>query len=279
MKQFIKTFEKVCFVILSILGVISWIFPFCEVNSNNIMWRSMVLIIFIIILIAISFIVLNIQKKRNSIEIYKKGKTKIVFQYDKLDKLLNECLRKKSTIVVPINTFMPYVGDKEKLRNTSVHYQVLAFLQDHGIKLDKSSVEGIKRKKINMCDNENCTIGNWFVLSLKDNDIESDLKFLFLVNGRLREDNGRMNNEEPTKADYLVSLQSLCDAIKEQTDMEEDVYVPLLGAGNTNVGDSSEIMKVLKDILLFNKSNLSRHITVFIDPKYKNEAQIIELQR
>ena len=100
-----------------------------------------------------------------------------------------------------------------------------------------------------------------------------------MVNGRLREENGRINNEELTKADFLVSLQSLCDAIKKQTDMEEDVFVPLLGAGNANAGDSSEIMKALKDILFYNISELRQHITVFIDPKYKNEAQIIELQR
>ena len=86
--------------------------------------------------------------------------------------------------------------------------------------------------------------------------------------------------------DFKLSFTTRCSArcstclnpqIKEHYDMEEDVFVPLLGAGNA--GDSSEIMKALKDILFYNISELRQHITVFIDPKYKSEAQIIELQR
>ena len=278
MKLLFKTFVKVSAVVLSVLGVISWIFPFGEVDKNSIIYRAAALLGFIVVALIISFIRVKALKQKNSIETYKKGKTNIVFRYKNLDELLYECFYKKSTIVVPINTFLPSVGDRDKLINTSIHSQVLVFLQNHGVKIDKSSVAAIDRKNIHMTDGDNCAVGDWFILSLREKGIESDLRFLFLANGRPIEENGKMNNDGATRQDHLMSLQSLCDAIIMQTDTEEEVYIPLLGAGNTNVGKGSDILRILSDVLMFNRANLKQHITVFIDPKNKSENQIVDLQ-
>ncbi len=75
----------------------------------------------------------------------------------------------------------------------------------------------------------------------------------------------------------MITLQSLCEAISRQTDNEEQVYIPLLGAGNSKFGKNTDVMNIMSDILIINKSKLLQHISVFIDPRFKSETHISDL--
>lgn len=277
MRHYKKNLKKVSSFIFTILATVSVFFPLGNVSKNNIIVRLFVFMAICLCIILIAVVLTWINNNKNSVVIYSKGKTTIEFLYRDLNTILDECFNKKSTIVVPINTYLPWVGEKKNLRESSIHYQVLSYLNNHGISIDKVSVSKIKRKKLTMIDNDNCTIGDWFIIQLNDYGIESDLKFLFIVNGTLRVDDGRVNNEQPTKKEFLITLQGLCDAIPAQTDMEEPVFMPLLGAGNTKFGNTTDVMHIISDILEFNQSDLLQHISVFIDPRFKNETHISDL--
>ena len=278
MRYYWNSFKKVFSIIMGPVGIVAFVFPLSSVSNNNVFIRFLILLGFVILLFFIAACYTYYINHKNSVVVYSKGKTKIEFLYKDLEEILKECFHEKSTIVVPINTYLPFVGDRDKLRETSIHHQVLYFLGNHGISIDSSFVLKLERKRIDLADEDNCKIGNWFIISLRDYDIDSDMKFLFIANGTLTREDGRINNKPPTREDYLLTLQNLCDTISTQTENEEQVYIPLLGAGNARFGKNIDAMKIISDILIFNKSQLLQHISVFIDPRFKNEVHISALK-
>ena len=276
---FYKKLKDLCPIFVGIVGFIFTFFPFNNVDDITNIWNRLLLVVLLCaIFVAIVLAITIFTRFFCSNQLYRKEKTSIVFLYKSLKEIIADAPKNGSTIVVPINSFLPSAGDASMIRESSIHYQILEYLKNKGIIIDRKYIDSLSAKKIKMIDNDNCMIGDWFLVSTSDShDKKSGLKFLFLVVGSLDMINGVPKVIPPTEFEYLGALQSLCEAIPLEADIEEKIYIPLIGAGNADVRKTSDIMRIIYELLIFNKSLLRQHIYVFVNPKYKRETNIFEL--
>lgn len=277
-------FTKWAGSIFGMLGALAVLFPLTDISENNIFERSVILVSILTIVILISIISYVIYTKRKSKCVYNVGSTKIFFDYGDFNQIIKDeqNLFEKCTIVVPVNTSLEYVFDRDVIKENTVHRICLDYFYDKMQKsIDPQVLKNIEIKKGNIDFTKSKyggKIGNWFLLTSGDLGLEETGKnFLFLEVFDIEETNGIKNNKTLSREKYLSAMQSLMDAIPQLLNHEDKIYIPLIGAGAGNVGKPRDIMHFMKSILRFNKKDLRQEIHVIVFYKQKKELPIYEL--
>ena len=103
---------------------------------------------------------------------------------------------------------------------------------------------------------------------------ESKISFLFLVmyDGEL--ETGKIVNKY-TKENFLVGLQSLFQEALHAPERYEKVYIPLIGAGNGEVGTKRQITSLLNALIQYNLDELkNRELEMHIIIREKNRKEV-----
>lgn len=277
-KQWLSDFIKLLGTVFGILGAISVFLPLADVTSSNIWTRIGILLGFVIVIALASsvwtYCVIH-KKKKN---VYSSVKTNIIFEYADINDILKaaDADSESITVVVPVNTNLEIDFKRELILKNTIHRLCLDYIfERRGTDIDKVFLDRIPIKK----DGFDSTgkIGDWFLITAKDLEIDSNIQFLFVEFFDTIEKNGKIINAELDKQQFIIGLQSLISAIPYVLDPESKVYVPLIGAGAGNVGKPKDIMHFMKAMLRFNKAKLRQEIHVVINEKYKSETPIYQL--
>lgn len=277
-KQWLSDFIKLLGTVFGILGAISVFLPLADVTSSNIWTRIGILLGFVIVIALASSVwtYCVIHKKRKNV--YSSVKTNIIFEYADINDILKaaDADSESITVVVPVNTNLEIDFKRELILKNTIHRLCLDYIfERRGTDIDKVFLDRIPIKK----DGFDSTgkIGEWFLITAKDLEIDSNIQFLFVEFFDTIEKNGKIINAELDKQQFIIGLQSLISAIPYVLDPESKVYVPLIGAGAGNVGKPKDIMHFMKAMLRFNKAKLRQEIHVVINEKYKSETPIYQL--
>ena len=277
-KQWLSSFIKLCGTIFGILGAISVFLPLADFTGSNIRIGIEILLGFIIVIALVSgvwtYFVIH-KKKKN---IYSSVKTNIIFEYADINDILKvaDADSESITVVVPVNTNLEIAFNKELIQENTVHRLCLDYIfEKRGTEIDRDFLERIPLKKDKF--DSNGKIGDWFLVTAKDIEIDSNIQFLFIEIFDIEEKNGKKINAKLDKQLFLIGLQSLISAISDVLNQESKVYMPLIGAGAGNVGEPKDIMHFIQAMLRFNKGELQQEIHVVIKEKYKNKTPIYQL--
>lgn len=271
-------------IAFGVLGAISIFWPLSDVTLDNMLIRSLILVAIVIGIVAICWIVTYQQTKRKSHKVYKSGKTSIYFDYDDIGEILKKSSNseKAFTVVVPVNTMLKHVFNRNIVKPNTIHRACLDYIYEKQQKeLSIETLAGIEKKKgkfIFSNGEPKGKIGDWFILGPEDLSIDSKVSFLFLETYNIVEINGTLNNEPLSKESYLSVVQCLMNAIPEQLNIEDCIYIPLIGAGAGNIGKPIDIMHIMNAILRFNKGQLRQEIHVIISDKNREECPIYQLE-
>lgn len=278
-KLFYENLLKVWGALFGILGAITVILPISEVLTS---WKGRVILFLIIIaavlIIAVTITFLLIKHTTNTV--YSKEKTRITFEYNNIEKIMNDEKNGHSVVVVPINTELDFLGDIDTISQNSVHGACLKYLNQKGITIDKTFIEKTKFKRNGIeAFGIKGEIGDWFLLKPSHLGIDSNIHFLFLEVNDMEKKGTYFSPKSMSKEEYYLCLDSLMEAISDVTELDEKIYIPLIGAGNAKVGKTKDIMFFMESFLRFNKAKLLRDIHVVIPKNKKNEAPIYLLRK
>ena len=283
LKYWWRIFTKILGIFFGLLGAVAILFPLADISANNIFIRVVILFTILAVAFIASLIGYLIYIKRKSNCVYSAGSTKIIFEYGDLNQIIQDKQQlDEKWIVVPVNTSLEYVFNREVVKDNTVHQACLDYLYSKMQKeVEISVLKKIKIKKGNIDFSKNKyggKIGNWFLLLPEDLGIEDNgERFIFLEVFDSVEINGLKNNKELSREQYLSAMQSLMEAIPQLLIQEQKIYIPLIGAGAGNVGKPNDIMHFMKALLRFNKRELRQEIHVIILDKYRKEIPIYEL--
>lgn len=284
MKEKIICYKKQLFRLLGIVfGIIGAVSVFLPIQLSVMEGMEILgIILLVVAIVAACMTVFAISRK--SREVYSVGKTKIIFEYmDMKDVLaMEDKTQDNYTVVIPINTFLNLVGDRSIVKKNSIHKLWLDHLfEKSGVEFERSVLENAKVKKTSAdftATEPIGRIGDWFFLTASDIGYETNVRFLLLEVNNLKDKNGKKIVSELSKEQYIVGIQSLIEAIPDVLELEEKVYMPLIGAGNANVGKSPDIMDIMESMLRFNKGILRQEIHVVLNEKYKDETPLYLLK-
>lgn len=266
-----------------IIGSITVLFPLDVVIELNIWIRALIFFLFLLLLFVVSLVWIKYEKNKKRKRIYSLEKAQVYFEYgDIRQTLANEAeVKEKFTIVVPVFTDVGSLFDHNLIKETSIHGICLNYLSNKlGQKLDIEVLKKAKGTGHEAFVNQEVSvgkIGQWFFLKPDELGVDAKIRFLFIETCNLIDKNGVKSIDLPSKDQYLLSIQSLFDAMKTLEEGEK-IYIPLIGAGNGNAGTNVEIMYILAAMLRFNKDKLKQEVHVVVDEKLRNEVPIHQLQ-
>ena len=274
-----KSLVKTGGVTFGVLGAASVIFPLANLSRNNIEERIQlfVVIILLIMLMALVHTILVVKKKSKTL--YSSVKTRIVFEYNDLRKIIRE--DRRLTIVVPIHTRLDLLGDETKISERSVHRIFYEYLREKNTNIDLNLLQSAEKKQMLNGYNENVgQIGDWILLTSTELGFETNIKFLLIEEDEVEEkEGGFLGLKTLNKDEYVQGLISLINAIILSVEDEECVYIPLVGAGKANVIKPRDAMFLMEGILRFFKRDLRHEVHIVISEKdKKNGAEIHQLR-
>lgn len=281
--EIIKKYGKITISILgkefgTVFGVLGGVAIFYDFTIFKLTIRLVISSIILIILIIIGILKTKNMVKKNSCNVYQSGKTKIIFEYGDINQVIKDADKKQEliTVVVPINTSLDITFNREIIIKDTIHRQCLDYIYEKmNMEISEDYINSIKIKKEKF--NNNGKLGDWFLLTPSELKIESYVQFLFVEMFKLEKKNGKEINKKPKKEQYIVGVQSLLSAIPEILCQKSKVYIPLIGAGEGNVGKSNDIMHFMNSMLRFNKDILRQEIHVILNQKFKTENDIYDL--
>ena len=276
-KQWLSNFIKILGGCFGILGAVSILFPFTEATSENVGERIRIFIAIIALCIVATLIwtISVILKKRK--KVYSKGATKIIFEYSDIKEIISNTLLEEDevTIVIPVNTDLQSVFNREKIYKNTIHRICLDYVYEKtGHELDYNKLINIQIRNDGF--DYNGKKGDWFLLPNVSPDEKGKVNFMFVEFFDLEKRDGKMIISELEKEQYMDILQTVILAISK-TERESKIFIPLIGAGAGNVDTPKEIMHFMNAMLRFNKSQLRQEIHIVINEKYRNDAPIYQL--
>lgn len=285
MKEKLLYYKKHLFSLLGIVfGIAGAISVFLPIQLSFIEGiKTLSIVFFCVAIMAACLTAFTISRK--SIEVYHAGKTRIIFEYMDMKNVMSsgDEIRDNYTVVIPINTFLNLVGDRNITKSKSIHKLWLDYLfEKRGIEFDRSILEHAKVKKSSAdftATEPIGEIGDWFFLTPSELGYDTKVRFLLIEVNDLEDKNGKKIVSALSKEQYIVVIQSLIEAIPDVLDLEEKVYIPLIGAGNANVGKPMDIMDIMESMLRFNKGILRQEVHVILNEKYKNDTPLYLLKQ
>lgn len=269
-----RNLTKVLGVVFGLLGAISIFVPITDL-ATSVQARCLIMIAIVVGVLLVSIVMSLMDIRRRSNTLYESEHAKIIFEYADIRKILQRT--EDICVVVPVNTALDTVFDKEAVSKNTIHRECLDYLSEL-TKLDSKLLTSIKVKKGSF-ENGRGEVGDWFLLTPSDLGIEDNVRFLFLEIFNKEEKNGKLVNAELGKEDYLLGMQSLIEGISDVLDQQEKVYIPLIGSGAGKVGSPKDIMVFMKELLRFNKTSLHQEVHVVVNEKQKNDVPIYELRK
>lgn len=280
--DFLKLYSKVFLtsvgIIGTIIGIVSFFFTLESIIKGSVMDRLFCLVIGLLVLCVMDFVITVCISKKSSVTIYKKEKTNIKFEYLQFDDITKTTNGEKTTIVIPVNTYIPCIGDAKIIKDGSIHKEFLNYLSSKGILFDDAVIRCIHQSN-GKISKDKCRIGDWFILNPEDFENKTSIKFILVAVCNLKDSSGKKVIERASKDEYFYCIQTIINCICEQCDIAENVYIPLIGAENANIGKSKDIMFMMQELLMFNKGNLRQHIHIFLNEKYKDETPLYALRK
>ena len=279
MKRCIKSWffylKNVFFVVSTLIGFIFVFLPLPETTTSNIKTRVLIIAVILALAIIASIVWMVIDSKQKSKKLYEKGKTKVFFEYGKLEEVLESVTTNDDsvvTFVIPINSNLEVSSNIENIKQGTTHHWAL---EQIGINVDINFISGLKQKSDGF--DKNGKKGDWFLVTKEESKIDKNVQFLFLEVFDIENRNGKWQNADLLSDDYLAILQKCIIAIYQNLDYESKVYMPLIGAGAGNVAKPEDIMQLLANLLKFNRGKLRHEVHVLIDGKYRKDTPICQL--
>lgn len=276
-----KLFYKIAAVIISALGVISFLFPLESVSNENIWNRVGILIIFFVVCVILAIIITGIKITANKKVIAVSKGEKLSFEYNDIFEILkNEDQGLKYTIVVPINTDLNIVGNTEILEGT-IHGNCLKYIHEQSSKRISSDFLFNLQIKKDGIDTTNCKgkKGDWFLITPEDLKYDKKVSFLLIETGDVIVEHGERKLVELEREIYLSCLQTVFRVISGSRSTGPVVYIPLIGAGQANIGTDKDVMYMFHSLLRLNKGKLRKDVRIFIDKRRKKDTPIYRLEK
>lgn len=277
-RQDYKIGKQVFITVFTILSILLTVIPLSDFWSDDVLKKVLFLLAVVIFAFAITIIILFVKKKRNKKVVFSSEKAYVQFEYGDLNKILeNDSNIDKCTIAIPANTKLDIVFDRNIIKKDSVHGICLNYIfRKRNKEIEKSILHNIKRKNENF--NFDGEIGDWFILTPEDLEIDSKFDFLFVEANNVKKENGQDINEDPKREETLTAIQTLIKAVTS-LDNKTEVYIPLVANGHARALSCLESLELIYSLLKYNKDSLFQNIHVVIYEKQKEYAPIYQLEK
>ncbi|MBQ6252165.1 macro domain-containing protein [Ruminococcus sp.] len=238
-----------------------------SINHDTVQFRVLILISLLFISVLIAFLFL-FREERSNHKLYSKEKTSINVKFDDMTKYItNNYNSMPYTVVIPINNHLEYIADKNKIRPNSMHGYWLDQMLRSGF--SKEEIEKKVLGSIKTNSKSVCKIGDYCYIKGIVN-----VNYLLVATCELN------NSLQPycSEMQYFAGIQSMIDAISHKCNIQEKVYIPVIGGGYASMNKSNqELLEILSKVLHFNTHKLQLDINVIVYSRLRDEIHITNL--
>lgn len=269
-KESVKTME----IFFSVMAVITTFISVDEI-LDMIKYNFLFLKITMLLSICVVSIIWNIflYKRKSSIIVYEKGRTRIQFEYGDMQKnyIKNNEGNIPYTVVIPIDTELDGVFDEEKIRKDSNHGYWIKQMKTLGYK--KTDIVPIIKSKMKVNSVGVCEQGAVCYLT----DLKGGVNYLLAATVTF---DNRNNHFFCSREQYYIGIHNIIKAIGYLCSHGEKVYMPLVGSGYARMGKTEgEMLPIMAELLIFNADKLNQEIHVIAYEKRRKVIPIFSLLR
>lgn len=264
-----KEFAGVVFTITTVILAfvpLNSILDSVGMNKN----RYKILIIIILSIFSSILALISIMHSENKgVVLYSKENTIIDVKFGDICEYMSNDQNKNHTIVVPINTHIYSVGDKELVRKGSIHGFWIEIME--GCNYDKSSIGNLVIRNINTkVTNMKCKIGDYsFIKNINRVD------YLLVATCEVNNSGQSVCDEQQ----YFHGLQAVVNAIVSKCDIGQEIYIPVIGGGYAFMEKTNqELLRMMAETLIFNCKKLQHKIHIIVYEKLKDDIKLGSLR-
>lgn len=228
----------------------------------------------ILIGICVASVIWNVifYKKKKSIVIYEKGQTSIQFEYGDIQRdYIKDNKKETYTVVIPIDTELNGVFDKNKIRKDSNHGYWIRQMEAMGY--SETQIVPIVKMKMKANKNGSCKQGSVCYL----NSLRGNVNYLLAATVTF---DNNTKHFGCTREQYYNGIHNIIEGINYLCSHGERVYMPLIGGGYARMGKTeSEMVPIMAELLVFNADKLNNEIHVIIYEKRKNSIPIFSIRK
>lgn len=239
-----------------------------KLNMNEIGFKIMLILILCIIAFVFALICI-IHSENKGVVLFSKEQTSIDVKFGNICEYMNDSKTKNQTIVVPINTYIDTVGDKDLVRKGSIHRFWIEIME--GCNYDKSSIGNLVIRNINTkVTNMKCKIGDYsFIKNINRVD------YLLVATCEVNNSGQSVCDEQQ----YFHGLQAVVNAIVSKCDIGQEIYIPVIGGGYAFMEKTNqELLRMMAETLIFNCKKLQHKIHIIVYEKLKDDIKLGSLR-
>ena len=258
-------------IVFSVMAVITTFISVDEI-LDKLQCKSLILKIGILVGVCIICIIWNVllYENKKSIIIYEKGRTRIQFEYGDIQRdYIKDNKEEPYTVVIPIDTELNGVFDKDKIRKNSIHGYWIKQMETMGY----SQAQIVPMVKTKMKANKDGTCEQGTVCYLEG--LRGNVNYLLAATVTFNSDTKHFYC---SRKQYYNGIHNIIEGINYLCSQGERVYMPLIGAGYARMGKTeAEMIPIMAELLVFNADKLNNEIHIIVYEKRKNIIPIFSL--
>ena len=268
LKYIIRSSHKFSGKIFAVATAVIAFIPFDEIlihlGHNTFTFK----ILFLLLLYLFTLLVTWIDdKKKKQVLIASREKTKIYIQYDNMKRYICDNDNTPYTVVVPINTNINVVGDSTVIKPKSIHGFWLEHMKNKGYDANTLKEE-VKKRMIIQGSDCICKIGDFAYIK----DIEN-VNYMLIASCVLDED----DKSHCTIDQYFDGIQALIRALSKECDLQEKIYIPVIGGGYAFMEKTNqELLQIMIELFIFNISKFQHEIHIIVYEDLREQIHLLQ---
>lgn len=270
-KYIIRSSQKFSGKIFAVATAIIAFIPFDEIlkhfGHNSFTCKILILLLLYFFTLFLTWID---DKKNKQVLIASREKTKIYIQYDNMKRYICDNNDTPYTVVVPVNTHINVIGDSTVIKPKSIHGYWLEHMKNKGY--DANTLKEEVMNKMSVQDPACiCEIGDFAYIKNIEN-----VNYMLVASCEIDED----NKSHCTIDQYFDGLQALIRALSKECDLQEKIYIPVIGGGYAFMEKTNqELLRIIIELFFFNISKFQHEIHIIVYEDLKEQIHLLQYKR
>ena len=277
-----KSVKNICaivfFITTTILSFISTddIFMCFNIEHPSLMAKASLIIVLLFVSLFTAFITCLFCQENKRV-LYEKEKCKITVEYGDFNNIISlQQVSDPYTVVIPINNSLEHLTDVSVTKPKSTHGIWLKTALRYYA--ENKEVFGEVSQRLSSDVLKNCSpelkqtakVGDCFYIK----NIYG-VNYLLVVTCTLHK-----TQSECSDLQYSDGLQHMIEFLSKECDLQEKVYIPIIGGGYAFMNKSNqELLSVMIEMLVYNSNKLQHDIHVVIYDKLKKDIPLYYLNK
>ena len=215
--------------------------------------------------------------QENKRVLYEKEKCKITVEYGDFNNIISlQQVSEPYTVVIPINNSLEHLTDVSVIKLKSIHgiwlKTALKYFEEKKEVSGKEPQQSLRDvlKNRSLESKQTAEIGNCFYIK----GIYG-VNYLLAVTCTLDKTQSQCSDLQ-----YFDGLQHMIEYLSKECDLQEKVYIPIIGGGYAFMNKSNkELLPVMIEMLVYNSNKLQHDIHVVIYDKLKKDIPLYYLNK